>query len=84
MQEDEIDFGAIVRSLTDEQREIYKQITGHDGRTLYETGVDVAALRKNLKLTPTERLRKMERELAFLLEVRHAGLSRDGAGGKSA
>ncbi len=35
-----------------------------------ENGIDRSLLRENLKRTPTERLEKLRRELAFFAEVR--------------
>ena len=40
---------------------------------LYKRDVDRTLLRENLKLTPTERLEKLERMLAFVEEARRAG-----------
>ena len=34
-----------------------------------ENGIDLSLLRENLKLTPTERLERLRRALAFLSEV---------------
>ena len=38
-----------------------------------ENGVDLSLLRANLILTPTERVEKMRRSLAGIMEVRRAG-----------
>jgi hypothetical protein len=37
-----------------------------------ENGIDVSLLRQNLRLTPTERLRKHQKALRVYLEVHHA------------
>lgn len=42
-------------------------------RRAKEDGVDLTLLLENLKLTPTERIKKHQAFLAFLLEVRRAG-----------
>lgn len=39
----------------------------------YKVDVDRTLLRENLKLTPDERLRKLQDRLAFTLELRKAG-----------
>ncbi len=38
-----------------------------------ENGIDLSALRRNLRLTPTERIERMRIALKFAMEVRHAG-----------
>jgi hypothetical protein len=40
-----------------------------------ENGVDLSLLYANLKLSPTERIEKMRRSLATVLEVRRAGIA---------
>ena len=37
-----------------------------------ENGVDLSAIRRNLRLTPTERLEKMLRAAAFVKELQNA------------
>lgn len=37
-------------------------------------GIDLSCLRENLRLTPTERLRKHQRALKLVMEVRSAGI----------
>ncbi len=39
----------------------------------YKRNVDATLLRENLRLTPTERLQKLERLQAFAEELRRAG-----------
>ncbi len=41
-----------------------------------EYGVDISLLIENLKLTPTERIEKLGRIVAFLEEARRAGVSK--------
>lgn len=57
--------------------------TGLDHKTWDEriferipSGVDESLIRENLKLTPTERLEKMTRVLAFIDEVKRANRDR--------
>ncbi len=38
-----------------------------------ENGIDLSLLRENLKLTPTERLRKHNRAMLFVRELQRAG-----------
>ena len=38
-----------------------------------ESGIDISLLRENLKLTPTERILKLQRDLVLIEEVRRAG-----------
>ena len=37
-------------------------------------GIDLSCLRENLRLTPTERLRRHQRALKLVTEVRNAGI----------
>jgi hypothetical protein len=43
---------------------------------LYKEGIDITLIRENLKLSPTERLRKLESFMRFVDEVRRAGAAR--------
>ena len=58
--------------MTDEQWLQFKEWTSGYGEQ-DENGVDLSLLRANLKLSPTERIEKMRRSLAFIMEVRRAG-----------
>ena len=58
--------------MTEEQWQQLKEWTVGYGEQ-DENGVDLSLLRANLKLTPTERIEKMRRALALVLEVRRAG-----------
>ncbi len=58
--------------LTEEQREQVKRTTtgyGEQGAN----GYDLSIFRANLRLTPTERIQKMEWALIFAQEVERAG-----------
>jgi len=58
--------------MTDEQWEWFQKAT-HGYGDQDENGVDLSLLRENLKLTPTERLQRMQASADFFREVRHAG-----------
>jgi len=59
---------------TEEQRErLLAYLRAHPYGDQDENGIDLSLLRENLKLTPTERIEKMRRALAFAMEVRRAG-----------
>jgi hypothetical protein len=69
--------------MTEEQWEVFKRFTrGYGDQD--ENGVDLSLIRENLKLSPTERLRKHQSALRMVLEVRRAasraGLFNDSAG----
>ena len=60
--------------MTEEQWLRFKSwTTGHGEQD--ENGVDLTLLRANLKLSPTERIEKMRRSLAAVMEVRRAGVA---------
>lgn len=57
--------------MTPEQWEIFQQwTTGFPNQD--ENGIDLSLLRANLKLTPDERLTRLEQGAAFLQEIRRA------------
>lgn len=58
--------------MTDAQWEWFQKAT-HGYGDQDENGIDLSLLRENLKLTPTERLRKHRRALGLVLEVQRAG-----------
>lgn len=58
--------------MTDEQWEWFQKAT-HGYGDQDENGIDLSLLRENLKLTPTERLEKMQTATDFFREVRRAG-----------
>jgi hypothetical protein len=58
--------------MTPEQWEQFQAFTRGFGEQS-ESGVDISLLRANLKLTPTERLRKMFRRSAVLAGGRNIG-----------
>lgn len=58
--------------MTPEQWQRFQAYT-HGFGEQDENGVDLSLLRENLKLTPTERIEKMRRALALVMEVRRAG-----------
>ncbi len=58
--------------MTPEQWEQFQAFTRGFGEQS-ESGVDISLLRANLKLTPTERLRKMFRRSAVLTGGRNSG-----------
>lgn len=61
--------------MTDEQWARWQAYTRGYGEQ-DENGVDLSLLRENLRLTPTQRLEKLQQAARSLLEVRHAaGLS---------
>jgi len=57
--------------MTDEQWERFQEYTrGHGEQD--DNGVDLSLLRENLKLTPTERLKKLLANQRFMRETRRA------------
>ena len=58
--------------MTDEQWAIFHRAT-HGFGEQDANGIDLASLRENLRLTPTERLRRHQQALGLSLEVRRAG-----------
>ena len=67
MSEPEDDLG-----MTDEQWAWFQQYT-HGYGEQDENGIDLSLIRENLKLTPTERVRALERALAVDRELVRAG-----------
>ncbi len=59
--------------MTDEQWAQWQAYTRGYGEQ-DENGVDVSLLRQNLRLTPTERLRKHQNALKTYMEVYRAGI----------
>ncbi len=57
--------------MTDEQWERFQAYT-HGYGDQDENGVDLSLLRENLKLTPTERLKKLLANQRFLQETKRA------------
>ena len=60
--------------MTDEQWAQWQAYTRGFGEQ-DENGVDVSLLRQNLRLTPTERLRKHQKALRMYMEVHNAGVA---------
>jgi len=60
--------------LTDEQRARQEDwLRAHPYGEQDENGIDLSLLRRNLRLTPTERYRNHQRALRLALEIRRAG-----------
>ncbi len=67
--DEDIDLNA---HLTEEQREQARRATtGYVEQGA--NGYDLSMFRENLRLTPTERIQKMQRALILSQEVAHAG-----------
>ena len=62
---------AMRRGLTDAQWEIYKRAAAGCGEQS-ESGIDISLLRENLKLTPTQRLAKLQAAHNFFAAVDNA------------
>ena len=59
--------------MTEEQWARWQAYTrGHGDQD--ENGIDLSLLRENLKLTPAQRLEKLQRAADFHWELRHAGV----------
>ena len=59
------------RGMTDAQWEIYQRATtGYGDQS--ESGIDLSLLRENLKLTPGQRLAKLQSAHNFFVEVDNA------------
>ncbi len=72
--EDEADD--IRRGMTDAQWAIYQRATTGYGEQS-ESGIDVSLLRENLKLTPTQRLAKLQDIHNFFVAADNARLNRN-------
>ena len=59
------------RGMTDAHWEIYKRATSGYGEQS-ESDIDISLLRENLKLTPTQRLAKLQVAHNFFVEVDNA------------
>ena len=59
------------RGMTDAQWEIYQRATSGYGEQS-ASGIDISLLRENLKLTPTQRLAKLQIAHNFFVEADNA------------